>query len=393
MIRPFLILILLVGQTFACLWDRDTLADEAKGRPALVKVITGWFDRYPPGYYEMRLERVTRDLRSAPNNLGLHDDAAVACARLGRVGEAMEWMTKKKVILDALPESSEQDHRYRYLSNLGTFYLMRWVSLTQTQREAELADLRESEKLITKAIADNPNAHFGREVYQLMAIRWLLWDGVSPIKAAEDSPFEFDEIHWVKTERRELREEHIDGLSGLIQLGIAWESSDAFRSLAAVLDSAELASLAELAYLRQNELLSAGKGSLHPVGLVRDMIHPDFTKYLMDRKPVGEYFMNARRAADIRNAAWIAYMEERFTKGMHPDTHPDFWNAWTEPAFPEPTEPPFWKQVGYFLGDNPILILPIGFATACLALLLIVTYIQRSHGKRIKLSEIRIFGK
>lgn len=377
MLRPFLILILLVGQTFACLWDRDTLADEAKGRPTLVKVITGWFDRYPPGYYEMRLERVTKDLPSAPNDLGLYDDAAVSCARLGRVSEAIEWMAKKKTILDALPELAEQDHRYRYLSNLGTFYLQRWISLPQTQREADLTDLRESERLVAKAIADNPNAHFGREVYQLMAIRWLLWDGVSPIKATDDSPLTFDEIHWIKTERRELKREHIDGISGLIQLGIAWESADAFRSLAAVLDSGELASLAELAYLRENELYAEGKGSLHPVMRVREMMHPNYTRYLEDRKPVGNYFIIARLAADKRNAAWFAYMGERFSKGMHPDTHPDFLKAWTEPAFPEPAKSTVWQQMDSFLSKNSIAFIPIGFACACLVLLLVVKYIQR----------------
>jgi hypothetical protein len=29
-----------------------------------------------------------------------------------------------------------------------------------------------------------------------------------------------------------------------------------------------------------------------------------------------------------------AYMKQRFDRGEHPDTHPQFWNDWREPAFP-----------------------------------------------------------
>lgn len=377
MLRSLLVLTLLTGQTFACLWDRDTLAEEAKGRPDLVRIIAGRFDRYPPDYYLMRLGRVTRELQSAPNDLALYDDAAVACDRLGRSGEAIEWMAKKKAILDALPGTEAKDHRYRYLSNLGTFHLHRWISQPQAQRETNLADLRESEKLVAKAIEENPDAHFGREVYQLMAIRWLLWDGVSQIQTTDDSPFEFDQIHWVKTQMNGPAKEHIDGISGLIQLGLAWESSDAFRSLAAVLDFGEMSSLAELAYLRENELIAAGKGSLHPVARVRELIYPSRSQFLENRKPSGDYFPIARAAADQRNAAWNAYQEERFSKGMHPDTHPDFWKAWTEPAFPEPPGPTLVERVGGFLAKHLIIVIPAVLVAASVLVLLVFNYARR----------------
>ena len=29
---------------------------------------------------------------------------------------------------------------------------------------------------------------------------------------------------------------------------------------------------------------------------------------------------------------------------MHPDTHPDFWNGWKEPKFPELPKPPMTTQ-------------------------------------------------
>ena len=47
-----------VSIAWACAWDRDTLRQEAAGLPGVADVITGNFDRFPPSYYEARLERV-----------------------------------------------------------------------------------------------------------------------------------------------------------------------------------------------------------------------------------------------------------------------------------------------------------------------------------------------
>ena len=78
-----------------CGWDRDTLAREASGFPGITEIITGRFERPPALFYEMRLERVARKLESDPDNLGLYDDACVACDRLNRQDEAIVWMEGK----------------------------------------------------------------------------------------------------------------------------------------------------------------------------------------------------------------------------------------------------------------------------------------------------------
>ncbi len=378
MLRIPLLFLLLAGHTFACLWDSDTLAEEAKGRPDVVRIIVGWFDRYPPEYYQMRLDRVTRDIRSNPNDLALYDDAAVACDRLGRPGESIAWMAKKKAILDTLPEVEAKTHRYRYLANLGTFHVHRWVSQPQEKRDGDLTDLREGEKLIAQAIKENPDAHFGREIYQLLAIRWLLWDGVSPIKTPPETHLAHGKFHWIETPFAGLDELHIDGITGLIHLGAAWESTDAFRSLALVLDSAKMASIAELAYLREKELLQFGKHSLHPIPLIRQGIGPGFSRYLEDRKPIHAYFPIARAAAQHRNAGWMAYQEERFGKGMHPDTHPDFWNGWVEPAFPAAPGPTLQQRVEGFARGRPGLALLLILVAASLMVLSIYKDIRRA---------------
>src|SRR6478609_1832332 len=113
----------------ACLWDRDTPYDEAKGMPEVIAALTGRFERNPPLYYSMRLDRVAYHLRSHPDDLEAYDDAAVACDRLGRGDEAIAWMEKKRARLEALDPSRGdlKEARYRYHANLGTFLVHRWA--------------------------------------------------------------------------------------------------------------------------------------------------------------------------------------------------------------------------------------------------------------------------
>src|SRR5262245_54257239 len=84
------------GPLWACLWDRDTLAAEARGIPDIIQVITGRFERNPPLYYEMRLKRATARIADHPDDLEAYDDAGVACDRLGLGDEAIGWMEKKR---------------------------------------------------------------------------------------------------------------------------------------------------------------------------------------------------------------------------------------------------------------------------------------------------------
>src|SRR5207302_2021587 len=128
--RMLLLLILLAVpiSAQACLWDRDTLAMEAKKFPEVLQVIMGRFERNPPLYYEMRLKRVAETIARDPVNLDAYDDAGVACDRLGRDDEAIQWMEKKRAQLDkgAGTPDARREHRYRYLANVGTFWAHRW---------------------------------------------------------------------------------------------------------------------------------------------------------------------------------------------------------------------------------------------------------------------------
>ena len=216
---PWLILCLCIPTvTNACLWDRGTLYAESRGLPNLASVIVGRFERNPPAYYEIRLQRVADEIGTNPERLDLYDDAAVACDRLGRPDEAISWMAKKKQQLDKFRTSNEE-HSYRYYANLGTFYAHRWFR----EKDPEKTDMKEAGRLISKAIEINPDAHFGRERYQLLAIYWIL---DSPtIKGGYYIPTVLHGLNW------DHKHDAIEGLAGLIVLGAAWESVDSFRCL------------------------------------------------------------------------------------------------------------------------------------------------------------------
>lgn len=331
-----------------CLWDSDTLRTEANGAPGLVETIVGRFDRYPPLYYEMRLERVATELDADPTdhpkNLAAYDDAGVACDRLGRHDEAIEWMSGKRTALDALPASEERtEHEYRYLANLGTFHAHRWIAAGADR--SDMADIEVARDLIARAIELNPDAHFGRERYQLMALAWILeptgtddgrypfgpytsildrihfddgWPGVSYNNALADAGYA----------------DAPEGFAGLVALGNGWHSFDVFHALALALQDRRDSSLAYLAWLRAEEIARSGGGTLHPDMDLAGFDAAEHPYHLdgSDQPPVEAFYTKARAEADAWHAARTAYITTRLEQGQHPDTHPDFFDAWAEPS-------------------------------------------------------------
>ncbi|MCB1232462.1 MAG: hypothetical protein KDN19_19595, partial [Verrucomicrobiae bacterium] len=204
----------------ACLWDRDTLDQEAAKSPGYVAIITGRFPRNPDAYFEMRLERVTRELEMRPDDLNLYDDAGVSCDRLGRGDEAIAWMEKKLSRIEALASDRDvSEHRYRYLANLGTFEIHAWLR----RDSVSIAYLNEAESArdhIASAIRLNPQAHFGREKFQFMAIDWV----IRCVKKETDSHFFLDESPLYQAALGDLDLEDINpsrGIAGLVYLGNA----------------------------------------------------------------------------------------------------------------------------------------------------------------------------
>jgi tetratricopeptide (TPR) repeat protein len=340
-----------------CLWDMDTLRYEASGLPGVVEVITGRFEREPARYYEVRLERVTRELAADPTKLELYDDAGVACDRLHRGDEAIAWMERKFAQLDAAPDSpAKSEALYRYHANLGTFLAHRWLR-TGADRTS-LGDLRSGREHIQRAIEINPDAHFGRERYQLFALDWLI-----ELPAPSKPGFEFDQEPWTLLDacppelRLPPRKIYLDSLNaadpnaaaatkaltGLIVMGDAWQSVDVFNALARSLESQGHSSLAYLAALRAQELARAGRRSLHPELAAADPEFAarvaSFAAYFIDSEPlreVEEFFASARDEADDWHALRTAFMLRQIEAGRHPDTDSEFWNSYTSATAPVP---------------------------------------------------------
>ncbi len=348
--RALTALLLLLGlplSVVACLWDRDTPADEARGLPEVVAVLTGRFERNPPLFYEMRLARVADHLQSHPEDLAAYDDAGVACDRLGRGDEAISWMEKKRAQLDGLdarrPEVKEQF--YRYHANLGTFLVHRWVR--QGSDRARIGEVKAARDEIATALKINPNAHFGREKYQLRVLEWII--DPPRVEAGQSLPnllgWSFDDIYGQETDPKEA-DDAVRGLTGLIVLGNAWESVDVFHALNVALQRDSLGfergreggrnTLAYLAWLRCRELIDAGKGSMLPdaprgEALKAILPKPDFVEA---EKLLDPAFMKLRTEADAWQTARAAFMTARLKEGRHPDTDRDFWDGYAERPAP-----------------------------------------------------------
>lgn len=321
-----------------CLWDRDTLAMEAESYPGITEIITGRFDRYPDLYYEMRLERVTQEIADAPSDLALYDDAGVASDRLERCDEAIEWMARKRAVLDTLNEP-DSEHEYRYLANLGTFHIHRWLS-AGADRE-DMQDAERARELIATAIELNPDAHFGRERYQLLAIEWILdidSPSSTPLLFSALPDFQYTgEWHFEQYMGGQLTalgfSDAIEGLSGLIAMGNAWESIDVFRALQVAFANEQHATLVYLCMLRINELIAQGSVSVHP--------NFPYEMYTLDKISNPEVILShdALRldfypAARDESDGWLnernSFISEKLQSGSHPDTDPEFWTGYSE---------------------------------------------------------------
>ena len=293
-----------------CTWDRDTLAFELRNRPDTQRALTGWFDRFPHEYYEVRIKRLEADISLDADEL---NDLAVAYERLGQTDKAIATIERKTTL------QLDSDDRYTYHANKGTFYAHRWVAKRDKKDlDIALADIK-------KAIEINPDAHFGREKVQLYVLEAISKD------------VRIGEYLGTKMEWREAEK----GLAGLIMLGSAWESPDIAAALAyTVRLGYRGGNVIQLARFRYDELLKNGKMPL--TKLSEEDIEESKHAYMLQRpEDLRPEFDFLRKAADKRHSDLTSYVEARLAKGIHPDTAADFWSDWKEPKLPEPPSAAF----------------------------------------------------
>jgi len=151
-----LVVLALPASVCACLWDYDTLKQERSRFPSTLELITGKFLRHSPEFYQWRIRDREAKLAAGSSDPAVYDDLAVAYQMTGDSVKAIATM-----------EAVEKLHpsRYKTYSNLGTFYIL------DGQFEAGLPH-------IDKALAIDPDAHFGREKYQ----KWLVEYAMTRVK-------------------------------------------------------------------------------------------------------------------------------------------------------------------------------------------------------------------
>gem|GEM_PF-2850116 len=142
----------------ACIWDYDTLRDERRGLPGVSEALAGRFEKRSEAFYLDRVARMEKHLAANPDDEDAIDNYAVALFRIGKNDRAIEVMIDKE---QRFPD------RYTTSSNLATFYMLR-------------GDSAAAIPLLEKALSINPNAHFGREEYQLQLARFLVTSATQP---------------------------------------------------------------------------------------------------------------------------------------------------------------------------------------------------------------------
>lgn len=357
-IRNSVVLLLLVLSSraaFGCINDRDsdTLAQQGQELPDVVRVITGRFERNPPLYFQMRIARVQKELRQNPANLPLYDDIAVAYDRLGEDNDAISWMNRKKIQLakSSTRSAEKTEATYRYYANNGTFWAHRW--LRAGANRAKINQIKTARNFIAQAIKIKPNAHFGREKYQLMIMDWI----VNPYKnGTKGKPAVQPLTNFINNADSLTSEDSIDGLSGIIVLGSAWESVDIFHALSGALENNSKSTLQYLAILRCRELIESGKKSLRPdsksgdelqvqlridtaglnagrIGLRIDDTPLPIMLQEQNQTAIQTVYNRLRAEAETWQKKRTEYMMTRLKAGKHPDTDKTFWKDWrdTEP--------------------------------------------------------------
>lgn len=349
----------------ACYNDRDTLGYELYNKPDIQKALTGRFDRFPPLYYTIRVNRLKAKGKLTADE---YDDMAVALGRLGRNDEALAALAIKA----KLPNLSKMD-QYRLYANRGTIEAHRWIK--DGAKRSQQAELVAAEQDIAHALELNPHAHFGREGTQLEVIRWLMHTKLGGFKPETEDSLGF----WLAAALQHgVGPDHVDvatTLAGLIMLGGAWESPDVAIAIGSVSGPGKRG-IAELSYVRYKELLALGRKPFD-----KDLTDNDVDAVQMFTKPPAGYgelatpvrFKALRKEAEDWHSDKEKYMLERLNAGRHPDTDPTFWSEWKEPQMPViPTKLP----TGY---DWKTQILP---ATAVFALgSAFVIYLRRQRRK------------
>ena len=169
----------------ACLWDSDTLKEESLGDRDVGAVVTGDLGKHSEAFYRAKVAytRAIIDRGRAPAER--YDDLAVALAKTGAVDEALAVLVAKDA---RFPD------QYTTHANRGTFL-------------ARKGDVAGALVELRRAVAIEPNAHFGREHVQIRLLEWMGKLAKDPTLVERETvlgqPVVADgrELEWISTRR------------------------------------------------------------------------------------------------------------------------------------------------------------------------------------------------
>lgn len=304
--------VVLGAVAFACLWDRDTLAAELEGLPGVADLVAGRVDRNPDLYYEMRIERVLREHALDPTRLELYDDLGVAYDRLGDHDSAIAWMENKAIEIEnqGIEGAAWDEAEYKRLANVGTFRIHKWLREGADREDVSL--LEEGKVELERAIEINPDAHFGREAIQVAFVEAML----NPADA---------ETIFKGLKEEEGHERFLEGVLGIMVLGDAWQSVDAFQLLKAGLDYKDGVT-AYLINQKIEDLESEGKvGMLEFVEF--GVTQPSYQVQGQENEVERAYAALIKNGDEYRNNR-TEFLLAKLESGKHPDTDADFWEGY-----------------------------------------------------------------
>jgi tetratricopeptide (TPR) repeat protein len=228
----------------ACLWDHDTFLEESLGKRDLAEVLSGDLRKHSQTFYAAKVAYTQPmiDAGAAPKER--YDDLAVALAKLGRVDEALAVMATKEAKFPG---------EYTTLANVGTFLMMK-------------GDLQGALDKLRAAVAKWPDAHFGREEFQLQLLEFALRVAKDPTLPQKENFLGLEmsaeragiaaEGRGRKTAAKKVPPKAVEALVGMIRFGEGHESPLVWTALAWALAWQGDAQLAARA-LRRAELTGA----------------------------------------------------------------------------------------------------------------------------------------
>jgi tetratricopeptide (TPR) repeat protein len=221
-------------------------------------VARGRILKHSGAFYERKVAYTLPLLEREDAKPERYDDLAVAYEKLGRSQEALATMEAKEKRFPGL---------YTTAANLGTFH-------------AHAGDYTRALEELRRALALNPDAHFGREKYQVKAIEYLQRLAVTPGLVQREEllglSLEPDRYLFVMNPKKvigqrggsELPKDVLQGLVGMIRFGSGEKSQHLWFSLGMSLAWSGHKNLA-LRALRRAELLGHPLAREHAVKLLR----------------------------------------------------------------------------------------------------------------------------